>query len=230
MGSYLIIIHMKVSSTLIALDHTFDHIPFVSTATNLVDLFQKSIFIPVLSPKNLTSCRYFVHLKVKSFFRCLVLLFPFIGNLTIYFIDWTYSATSGNFSSPKMQKAHELSHQIAQLKATNPEFPVDFGWYYRSGAVLYNVMHALEKYATTGDLSEKIVPHEARSIKEPSKIEDVFKDAIDPSSHGALIQTFAAIKKGPNQALRPKYNSHLPLLLIEEDLLKTIKSILQEVR
>jgi hypothetical protein len=78
-------------------DEICDYIPFVSTATNLMDLFQKCVleirgsnesgFVTEFyqSHQNLV-----MHLTQKSFTRCIILLIPILGNIVIGIYDlWT---------------------------------------------------------------------------------------------------------------------------------------------
>lgn len=66
-----------------ALDRHLDYVPFVSTVTNLFDLFCKHVVIPKLDTKN----HFFTYLKNKNDFRCVALLIPVIGNVIVYLYD-----------------------------------------------------------------------------------------------------------------------------------------------
>lgn len=72
---------MKISSILIAIDQTSNKIPLVSTATNLVNLFQKYAIIPFMSEERIRNSPYFSHINQKSTLECWMLLIPLVGNL-----------------------------------------------------------------------------------------------------------------------------------------------------
>jgi hypothetical protein len=76
---------MKVSSLLVKVDLLCDYIPLVSTASNLIDLFQKYVVLPFLAKE--TSNRYYQHLQQKSFFRCIALIIPILGNIIVGIYD-----------------------------------------------------------------------------------------------------------------------------------------------
>lgn len=76
---------MQVSRMLINIDVVCDYIPFVSTITNLVDLFQKTLTLP--EPNRSQENPYYTYLREKDDFRCKVLLVPIFGNIFIMLYD-----------------------------------------------------------------------------------------------------------------------------------------------
>lgn len=70
----------KIFSCLKTADHVADFIPFLSTATNVIDLGAKLVLTCFASKKTIDSNRYFKHLDEKSIGKCLVLLIPIAGN------------------------------------------------------------------------------------------------------------------------------------------------------
>jgi hypothetical protein len=72
---------------LVTADKICDYIPVVSTATNLINLYQKCVSIPELPERTITESHYFTHLQQKDFERCIILLVPIIGNILIGFLD-----------------------------------------------------------------------------------------------------------------------------------------------
>lgn len=68
-------------------DYICDYIPIISSGSNLIALFQKYVVIPFLSNSSITQKPYYVHLQQKSFFRCVTLLVPVIGNIMIIIYD-----------------------------------------------------------------------------------------------------------------------------------------------
>lgn len=67
---------MDIPKILVTADRVCDYIPFVSTVTNLVDLFQKYVTIPIACRTVTVQNRYFTHLNKKSFSQCIMLLIP----------------------------------------------------------------------------------------------------------------------------------------------------------
>lgn len=80
---------MKISHYLVKIDQFSDPIPFASTITNLVVLFQKCVILPFLSKATIQANHYYKHIDDKSFFRCLVLLVPVIGNVIVRIYDFS---------------------------------------------------------------------------------------------------------------------------------------------
>jgi len=67
---------MEIFKILVKIDAVCDYIPFVSTITNLVDLFQKSVILPIMERSGKNKNRYYKYLNKKSFPRCVILLVP----------------------------------------------------------------------------------------------------------------------------------------------------------
>ena len=80
---------MKTEATLIQLDYLCDEIPFISTITNLIDLFQKYVVFPMMDESVILESHYFTHIKNKSSVRSTFLLFPIFGNLIVRIDAWT---------------------------------------------------------------------------------------------------------------------------------------------
>lgn len=92
-------------------DIVADWIPFVSTVTNMVDLIGKGIIgLSSAPPKDLSN-RYVEHLKEKSVTRCLTLMVPVIGNLTVKIYD---SVHQQNQWIALVKAAHEADLQTIQ--------------------------------------------------------------------------------------------------------------------
>lgn len=71
---------------LVKSDLISDRIPLVSTVTNLIDIFQKCLVLPLLtlaSSDTVKKSYYYTHLNQKSLLRCIVLCIPIIGNIYI---------------------------------------------------------------------------------------------------------------------------------------------------
>lgn len=77
-----------VSTTLVVADRVCDYVPFVSTVSNLVDLFEKSVLhCCCTSQSSDIDNRYFSHIKDKSKVRCVILLVPILGNIAVALYD-----------------------------------------------------------------------------------------------------------------------------------------------
>ena len=74
---------MRLSEILICLDKTADYVPIVSSVTNLVDLFQKFLIHLDINQKIVNKNCYYTYLNSKRFVRCVILLIPVIGNISI---------------------------------------------------------------------------------------------------------------------------------------------------
>jgi hypothetical protein len=74
---------MTISNLLVTADNISNYIPFVSTITNIVDIFLKCVVIPRLERENIPLNHYFTHLQKKSLALCIILLVPVLGNIAI---------------------------------------------------------------------------------------------------------------------------------------------------
>ncbi|MBS4169054.1 ankyrin repeat domain-containing protein [Parachlamydia sp. AcF125] len=75
-------------SFLLKADRIADYVPGLSTITNLIDLFQKYVMLPTKQKANISNNHYYSYLKQKSFSRCIVLLVPVIGNISVAIYDF----------------------------------------------------------------------------------------------------------------------------------------------
>lgn len=92
-------------NTLVQLDHSCDYVPFVSTITNLIDIFEKCVLLNYKKSVEVQKNPYFKHLIDKKFFRCVLLIVPVIGNVAIFFIDKfkkEINQKAANFQAPHL--------------------------------------------------------------------------------------------------------------------------------
>jgi hypothetical protein len=78
---------LKIYEFRIRIDEYCDYIPFVSSVTNLVDIFQKYCILPSMQPKDVAQNRYYIYIDQKSIRRSVILLVPVLGNLVIALYD-----------------------------------------------------------------------------------------------------------------------------------------------
>lgn len=78
---------MGIASFLIEVDRACDYIPFVSTLSNIVVLFQKCTYYCL--PESIAKNRHWTHIHEKEFSRCLTLLVPFVGNICVLLSDYS---------------------------------------------------------------------------------------------------------------------------------------------
>ena len=113
---------------LIKIDQYADYVPFVSTATNLVDLFQKCVLIPRMKPEEIEQSRYYTYLQDKSVMRCITLLVPLFGNGVIIlhrcYVEICLLIKEGNRLEKLLHKTTEkLSKQLLiRLKLDHSSF------------------------------------------------------------------------------------------------------------
>jgi|GEM_PF-2893599 len=74
-----------------AFDRFSDYVPILSTVTNLIDLFQKCVVIPLMNQQSVSSSHYYTYLNQKSFLRCVLLLVPVLGNIACGIYDFLQS-------------------------------------------------------------------------------------------------------------------------------------------
>lgn len=97
------------------------------------------------------------------------------------------------------EEAALLGNQLAQLlrDPSQTDRMRELAYYRNSTPALYNLSQALITYSTTRDLTATITPIQATGMGEspqPKTINEIFKNAINPNSHGDLQQTITAIK------------------------------------
>ena len=110
-------------------DNMCDYIPFVSTLSNLTDLFMKSIYLKNVGVPRDPQGYYFTHLRQKSFTRMAILLIPIFGNLCIGIHDFvnkernkTLDAVRRNglnleFASSEFQDDEEIVREAVRYSA-----------------------------------------------------------------------------------------------------------------
>lgn len=77
---------MDVSNTISSFDRLADYVPFLSTATNGIHILVKKVLEHTNAPIRNTDF-YCYHIREKSYLKCIVLLFPILGNICIYIYD-----------------------------------------------------------------------------------------------------------------------------------------------
>ena len=79
----------SISHFLVKADHFCDYIPFVSSVTNLIDIFQKCVIVPLMDKSQIAASHYYTHLNQKSFSRCFLFIIPIIGNIIVGIFDFS---------------------------------------------------------------------------------------------------------------------------------------------
>jgi|GEM_PF-5152313 len=74
-------LNFKVNTLAIQADKACDYIPFISTATTIINIFQKCVILPLMNLCHIEKGNYYEYLDNKSFTRCFWLLIPGIGNV-----------------------------------------------------------------------------------------------------------------------------------------------------
>lgn len=64
-------------------DKIADYVPLLSTATNLVNLFQKCVVMRFMKPETIQKSHYYTHLQKKDLGICVALLVPVLGNIVV---------------------------------------------------------------------------------------------------------------------------------------------------
>lgn len=82
-------------------DRVCDVVPVISTISNLRVLYQKFVDFPKLSRSAIQTDRYYDHIDRKSFYRCVVLLVPVVGNICVVVCDLASFYSSPRTIQPK---------------------------------------------------------------------------------------------------------------------------------
>jgi hypothetical protein len=105
-----------ISSSLVYIDKKSNLVPFLSSATNSVNLFQKIIVFPLLSlagSEIVKNNHYFSYINNKRFSKCFLLLIPGFGN-------YIYASNKKPLSKEKTENA-ELEKALKLVEKTDPK-------------------------------------------------------------------------------------------------------------
>ncbi len=108
-------------SPLVKIDNFCDYVPIVSTITNLVDLFIKTVILPFKDQSTIPKNHYYSHLNQKSFMRIIILLIPVLGNFIIGISDISMKENSQSFKNFDGLKTPEV---ISQVSSIDPQFTI----------------------------------------------------------------------------------------------------------
>ena len=81
----------SLDNNLVIFDRALDYIPVVSSLKNLIQIFQKTVFLSQMQSQSISASRYYTYLSQKSFNRYFMLLVPFVGNIIVAICDFTKS-------------------------------------------------------------------------------------------------------------------------------------------
>lgn len=139
----------------VSFDNFADYMPGLSTVTNLVDIFQKSIINMTKSEKPLSSS-YYAHLQNKSFLRCFTLLIPILGNIIIAIVDLVRHEQSKNLYKEYEGYLDKSKNTLIYPPAAQEYFK-SFALQKLSQAAHLGHPKAMEKFAETKtDINEAI--------------------------------------------------------------------------
>jgi|GEM_PF-4640308 len=117
-----------INHLLVKTDQFCDQVPFVSSITNLVDLFQKCVVLPFINEETIASNHYWKHINEKSYVRCFVLIVPVIGNIFIgifYEVGFRKQTKSclqdGSLEEISKMTAEKMEELCKTLKVNNRE-------------------------------------------------------------------------------------------------------------
>lgn len=83
-----------ISRLLVKADDFSDYIPVLSTATNLVNIFQKCVILPCMTQRFITTSPYYHHLNQKSVIECALSAIPF-AKVIVCMLDTPEGGSSG---------------------------------------------------------------------------------------------------------------------------------------
>lgn len=119
---------LKIANFLVKADVVCDYIPVLSSATNLIDLFQKTIVLPKLSAEEIANNHYYTHLRDKEVSRCLTLLLPFLGNMIVAISDFRLEPLVIEYLE-EVKKEIEESRKIIMAKTKHFRKPENYAFY-----------------------------------------------------------------------------------------------------
>lgn len=108
-----------ISKLFINADKFCDYVPFFSTVSNLINLFQKCV-LACVSNRTISKSHYYTYLNEKSFSRCILLSIPFLNLLISVF------TSSNRKPEPELGKEGEQFERDTALNLLY-EFPGAFG-------------------------------------------------------------------------------------------------------
>ncbi|MCB1112325.1 MAG: DUF4116 domain-containing protein [Chlamydiales bacterium] len=113
---------MRIENFFIAADQAADYIPVVSTVSNLVDLFQKTVVISNMKPTTIEKAHYFSHLNKKSKTRCAVLLIPVLGNLAVAIYDFATRRNNKEYMLKEIERDVSNAKNLGDKLRNDQEF------------------------------------------------------------------------------------------------------------
>lgn len=102
---------MEITRLLIATDRVTDFVPILSTVTNLVNLFIKTVVLPLCSKETISKNHYFNYLNDKDSRFCIILAIPIYGTIGAIFLHHfskynKLTETKREFVLAEIQKGH----------------------------------------------------------------------------------------------------------------------------
>ena len=104
---------IRIPAILAEIDSTCDYIPLVSTATNMIVLFNKGVF--QFLPEEIAKNRYWTHINDKELSRCLILLVPVLGNIYIIVTDY-FNYLEDQEAAVDQIQAHQQALQASAVE------------------------------------------------------------------------------------------------------------------
>lgn len=84
-------VSLRTLENLVYLDKYCDRTPIISTISNIIDIFIKTVVLPFKKSAHIERNPFYAHLKDKSFTRCAVLVVPVLGNVAVWLYDRSQS-------------------------------------------------------------------------------------------------------------------------------------------
>jgi len=97
-----------------AIDNVCDYVPFVSTVTNLIDIFHKVVVLNLIDETEIMDSHYYSHVQDKSLVRCIVLLVPILGNIVIGLLDYLDRNSFAPQPDPALENIEENKGPIVR--------------------------------------------------------------------------------------------------------------------
>lgn len=224
----------SISKALVKMDRFCDYVPFVSTVSSLVDIFEKAMIQTFCSDKTIKENRYFSHINGKSNERSAILLIPILGNIIVALGDMKIKNTVQDLKS----LMDELKKSFEEFKSflNNPQKPIELnifgvkvdteGW---SRLGILNTLWGLNLGLKISGLSLAMSLMELKGLNENQKIDKQMQEFDRLKTE--LLQTRQSFYPSYLQSLEKEElirEAKMHLLASEQMTVETLISKLQE--
>lgn len=182
-----------------------DSIPVISSFTNLYIIFQKFVVLPFKDKEEIQQVHIYQYMKQKTYSRCIILLFPIIGNIVIGIYDF-YEKKKNKIDVGGPQKNDVLKVQILDDSGGKSEGSDAKNEVLSEDETIGDSVEKLEGSAHEGSVQEKInLPVEIEKSPEELVLMGKEEAIAILQKDGMKLQFLSAELKGDPEVVEVAY-------------------------